>query len=365
MGDQHFFLAAAGTQHRRLREACLQTFAQLLQFGGLIAIDLGQHRDDRLVEAAQPGQLLALISIEVARRALGWGTQGCGYGALDGPRTPVAGIERLRPFYVDPDAGVGAAGGRCWFHWLRVTEDEVGILAPVVHDWPCGHGKKLWGYMDNEPVRVEVAPQLDAYLSVYDVDAIVGSVVALGWRRAGPAWAPVWPPADPRRALFTCPDWTFLGDAEKASALDDEDCRGDAPAIALGPDETHRYALGLDREVWRIRGEMIEPLGGPDEGYAIFDADHHRRRSGRGRLLCGGAGWLWIEDEGAVWREPFAGGERLRCVDVDRRIDAALALPGRANAVLIHVVAEEGEGDAEEEVRRVPWLHANFELRVV
>ncbi|MCA9635504.1 MAG: hypothetical protein KC420_05655, partial [Myxococcales bacterium] len=302
------------------------------------------------------------------RRVLGRAPAGAlvEYGPLEGPRRSVAGIDHATPFYLAPALGLGAAGSRCWFRWLRVDDDDASVLAPVVHEWPCGHGKKLWGYMDNEPVLAEVSAAADAYLSVYDVDAIVGSVVEPRWRAAGPLQVPVWPPHDPLRALFTCPDWRYLDGRAPAAGLADEDCRGDAPAIALGPDAEHRYALGLDREVWRLRGEEAVQLGAGGEGYAIYSADHRLCRRGRGRLLCGGAGWLWIEAEGAIWREPIRGGERVRCVDVDRRIDAALALPGAANAVLIHVVAPPEPAESEDhEARRVPWFHERFELRLV
>ncbi|MCA9651215.1 MAG: hypothetical protein KC501_14960 [Myxococcales bacterium] len=52
-------------------------------------------------------------------------------------------------------------------------------------------------------------------------------------------------------------------------------------------------------------------------------------------------------------------------MEVDRRIDTALVVPGSANAVLIHALPQEGETRDADEVRRVPFLHGRFALRLV
>lgn len=300
------------------------------------------------------------------RSVLGHGPNGLEYGPLDGPRRPVESPREV-PILVDPVLGLGAVGTRCWFSWARVTDDEASVLAAAMHDWPCGHEKKLHGYLDNDPVRVEVADDGDAFLSVYDVDAIVGSLITPRWRRAGPAMVPEWPPRDPSRVLLTCPDWRWA--RGKAGTLEGlhNDCRGDAPVVALGPDRGHRYTLGLDREVWMVRGEGGRRLGGPNEGYVVFDADHVEVRRAAGRLLCGSGPWLWVEADGHVWRELVRTGAREYRVPVEGpRIDAALPVPGSGHAVLVRVLPTPGKTiPPEDPVRRVPWLHEHFELRLV
>jgi hypothetical protein len=300
------------------------------------------------------------------RSVLGHGQHGLEYGPFDGPRRPVESPREV-PILVDPVLGLGAVGTRGWFSWVRVTDDEASVLAAAMHDWPCGHEKKLYGYLDNDPVRIEVADDGDAFLSVYDVDAIVGTLTAPRWRRAGPALVPEWPPRDPARALLTCPDWRWAG--EKAGTLEGlhHDCRGDAPVVALGPDRAHRYALGLEREVWIVRGDEGRRLGGPNEGYAVFDAEHVEVRRGSGRLLCGSGPWLWVEADGHVWREQIRTGAREYRVPVEGpKINAGLPVPGSGHAVLVRVLPTPGKTiPPEEPVRRVPWLHEHFELRLV
>lgn len=291
---------------------------------------------------------------------------GLEYGPFDGRRRPVESPREV-PIFIDPVLGLGAVGTRCWFSWVRVTDDDASVLAAAMHDWPCGHEKKIHGYLDNEPVRVEVADDGDAFVSVYDVDAIVGTLTAPRWRRAGPALVPEWPPRDPSRVLLSCPDWRWAG--EKAGTLEGlhHDCRGDSPVVALGPDRAHRYTLGLEREVWRIRGEEGHRLGGPNEGYAVFDADHVEVRRGVGRLLCGSGPWLWVEADGHVWREQVRTGAREYRVPVEGpKINAGLPVPGSGHAVLVRVLPTPGKTiPPEEPVRRVPWLHEHFELRLV
>lgn len=300
------------------------------------------------------------------RRVLGRGAAGLEYGPFDGVRQRVESPREL-PIMVDPMLGIGAVGTRCWFSWLRVTKDGASVLAAAMHDWPCGHEKKLYGYLDNDPVRIEVSDDADAFLSIYDVDAVVGSLTAPRWRGAGPALVPEWPPRDPARAMFTCPDWRWAQGKEHTLEGLHRDCRGDAPVLALGPDRGHRYTLGLDREVWRVRGDEGERVGGPDEGYVVYDADHVEVRRGSGRLLCGSGPWLWVEADGHVWREKVITGAREYRVPVDGpKIDTALPVPASGHAVLVRVLPTPGKTiPPEEPVRRVPWLHEHFELRLV
>lgn len=300
------------------------------------------------------------------RSVLAHGQNGLEYGPFDGVRRPVRALREV-PILIDPVLGLGAVGTRCWFSWVRVTDDESSVLAAAMHDWPCGHEKKLYGYLDNDPVRIEVSDDGDAFLSVYDVDAIVGMHTAPRWRPAGPALVPEWPPRDPSRVLLTCPDWRWAGDKQGTLEGLNQDCRGDAPVVALGPDRAHRYTLGLEREVWAIRGDEGCRLGGPDEGYAVYDVDHKEVRRGKGRLLCGSGPWLWVEADGHVWREQVISGAREYRVPVEgSKIDAGLPVPGSGHAVLVRVLPTPGKTiQPPEPVRRVPWLHEHFELRLV
>jgi hypothetical protein len=300
------------------------------------------------------------------RRVLGRGATGLEYGPFDGSRRLIESPREI-PILVDPMLGLGAVGTRCWFSWVRVTADDASVIAAAMHDWPCGHEKQLYGYLDNDPVRIEVSDDGDAFLSIYDVDAIVGSLTVPRWRPAGPALVPDWPPRDPTRVLFTCPDWRWAAGKEGTLAGLQGDCRADAPVLALGPDRAHRYTLGLEREVWRIRGDEGERLGGPNDGYAVFDADHREVRRGTGRLLCGSGPWLWLEADGHVWREQVRSGVReYRAPLEGPQINAALPVPASGHAVLVRVLPTPGKTvPPEEPVRRVPWLHEHFELRLV
>jgi hypothetical protein len=300
------------------------------------------------------------------RRVLGRGPAGLEYGPFDGDRRPVESPREI-PILIDPMLGLGAVGTRCWFSWVRVTADDASVISAAMHDWPCGHEKKLYGYLDNDPVRIEVSDDGDAFVSIYDVDAIIGSLTVPRWRPAGPALVPDWPPRDPARVLFTCPDWRWAAGKEGTVEALHGDCRGDAPVLALGPDRGHRYTLGLEREVWRLRGDEGQRIGGPDDGYAVFDADHVEVRRAKGRLLCGSGPWLWVEDDGHVWREQVRSGTREYRIPLEGpKINAALPVPASGHAVLVRVLPTPGKTiPPEEPVRRVPWLHEHFELRLV
>ena len=106
-------------------------------------------------------------------------------------------------------------------------------------------------------------------------------------------------------------------------------------------------------------------MGGPDEGFAVFDADHRLVRRASGRLLGGWFRWATLEEDGAYWREDLATGERVRVAPVDLavaedpelesvardavlagRLDAALAdnaeSPSRSVGDLVGVLAMAG-----------------------
>ena len=220
----------------------------------------------------------------------------------------------------DPVHPVGWRGDRMTVYWLHVTRAGSCFLSANDHDWPCGPAKKILGHMDNDPVQIALAPALDACLWRFEHDVTLTSSIPVRWQRAGSVDVASFP-KDERRAVW------FVKD-ERFDDLTDDDCREAAPAMVLGPDAHHRYALDLSRLVYRIMGKDAVPIGGPDAGYIVCSADHDVVRRGSGRLVGGWFRWATIEDGGAYWREDLATGERTpvaiadRIVCTDRAADA-------------------------------------------
>src|SRR4029079_7670212 len=94
----------------------------------------------------------------------------------------------------------------------------------------------------------------------------------------------------------------------------EEDNRELSPVVVLGPDDAARYAVDLHDRVVRIAyagtAEVAAIVGGPDAGYAVFDADHGIVRRAEGRLLGGWFRHATIEHDGWLWREDLATGRR-------------------------------------------------------
>ncbi|MCX5746184.1 MAG: hypothetical protein NT062_27215 [Proteobacteria bacterium] len=231
---------------------------------------------------------------------------------------------RLRPGYLalgfDPHHPIGWRGARMRFDYVYVGRDEIGYLSASDHDFPCGPAKKLYGYADNEPVQIQLTPTADACAARFEHDVLVTSAIPIPWTCAGDVDVAVFA-TDPRRAVF------FAQEAEpRTDDLLDDDARDLAPALVLGPDDAARYALDLGLRVYRITrppgapdrpdGEAVH-VGGPHDGYAVFDADHRLVRRGTGRLLGGWYRHATIEDAGAYWREDLATGVRTRLAPVD------------------------------------------------
>lgn len=246
-------------------------------------------------------------------------------GAPSGlPFAPATSQDHHSAYGQDPVHPVVWRGHRMAVYWWYVGAAEIGFLSATDHDWPCGPAKKLWGYENNDPVAIALAPRGDVCVQTFEHDTLITVGMPIGWHRAGHVDVALFAP-DPRRAVFYAQTTEFQ---ERATGdLLDEDNRELAPVVVLGPDDEARYAIDLRHRVVRIVGThgaaTGEIIGGPNEGYAVFDADHQLVRRGTGMLLGGWFQHATIEDEGALWREDLAYGERTllgsttRCACVD------------------------------------------------
>lgn len=238
------------------------------------------------------------------------------------------------PIGIWPGGQVGFAGHRCRFTWLALRDGDGGTLASCDHDWPAGHEKKQYGYLDNEPCWIHLSPIADCYLSVYQKDAVISQTLPVGWRVFGNAWAALSEPSvDPTRALF----FTHDGSMGRGDPTDPED--GDArelrPTIVLGPDPSLRYAMDLQRPVYRIVGQSVILVNEMLEGYAVFDSAHQPVRYGKGRLLGGWGRSLTGWHDGRLWREDIASSERTDLGEESEEIDWAFSVPASPNLVLV------------------------------
>lgn len=238
------------------------------------------------------------------------------------------------PLGVWPGGKVGWTGHRCTFSWLSLRDGDGGTLSACDHDWPAGHEKKQYGYLDNEPCWIHLSPIDDCYLSVYQKDAVISQTLPVGWKVFGNAWAALSEPAtDPSRALF----FTHDGSSGRGNPTEAED--GDArelrPTIVLGPDPTSRYALDLQRPVYRVVGESVTLVNEVLDGYAVFDSSHQPVRYGKGRLLGGWGRSLTGWHDGRLWREDTVSGERTDLGEESEEIHWAFSVPAAANLVLV------------------------------
>jgi len=119
----------------------------------------------------------------------------------------------------------------------------------------------------------------------------------------------------------------------------------------LGASDEVRYAVGLERETYRLHGEALEKLSSGGGGYAIYDAGHRLVRKGNGRLLGGWNGVATLEHEGELFREDLSSGARRPLGRSDRPIAHALPIAGAENVVLVS--AEAAVPDERQETTRV------------
>jgi hypothetical protein len=247
------------------------------------------------------------------------------------PRPYVPPNRTLRPgvfaLGADPIHPISWRGDRMTVHWYFKGH----YLCRSEHGWPCGPAKKLYGYKDNDPVQVCVAPDTTTYVERFEHDALVAAV-PFAWHRAGDVDVAL-RPFDPCRALFFAQDEANdVGHprTDPSVTIDDEEARDLAPAIVLAPD--HRYALSLEHRTYRIDvGGAASFVGGPNEGFAVFERDHTLVRRGIGRLLGGWYRHATIEENGHYFREDLATGERtlLGPVDFEHCADEAVEAVAR------------------------------------
>jgi hypothetical protein len=257
-------------------------------------------------------------------------------------RPPLGDVIGLWP--TDP-VQIGWRGGRCVFDWLIISSGQAGCLSACEHNWPCGHEKKQYGFLDNEPCWIQLSRDADCYLSVYQKDAIINDRVPIRWTKCAGTWgARCELDSHPNRALFFCHDET---DDWEGNPLDpdDSDARMTRPAIVLGPNPIYRYALDLSRPVYRIQGDTSQLVSGaavraPKSSktghFGVFSAEHQLRRLGSGRLLGGWDRWLTTLKNGRLQREEIDSGKIVDLGPEDREISWAFSLPGTPNIVLVH-----------------------------
>jgi hypothetical protein len=213
---------------------------------------------------------------------------------------------------------VGWRGDRMHVYWTW----EGQFFTSSDHDYPCGPGKKLWGYEDNDPVQVTLAPDASAYAARFGHDVLLTRAVPLPWQRAG-AFDAVVRVRDPWRAVFYAQDPERDSWAPRPEEITDEDGRDCAPVLVLAP--SLHYALDLSLRVYRVMNaengdaEKVQ-IGGPNEGFAVFDGEHRLVRRASGKLIGGWYRWATIEENGAYWREDLVTGERIRMAPIDLAI---------------------------------------------
>lgn len=253
-----------------------------------------------------------------------------------------------RPIGVDPGGVLAWTGGRCRFTWRVLTPHAPAFWAPDDHDWPSGHGKKLYGYEDNEPLFVQLSSDGTTCLSVYEHDALITPGLPLRWRSFAPRGGgsalalAERSSGGPRALLFERSDEDDAYPADPYAA--DEDARDRRAVVTLGPSPQLRYAVGLQAPVYRLAGAQVvrlNPLAG-DAGWAVFDEEHELVRCGRGRLLCGWDRWLHVLEDGELRREDLLTGERAPLGPADRPIALAHALVGSPHAVLLSCSEDAG-----------------------
>ncbi|MEZ6186725.1 MAG: hypothetical protein R3F62_17150 [Planctomycetota bacterium] len=275
------------------------------------------------VAAGLPGDRWLDVHVEVCR----WVRGGHATRDLPSPRGPLA-------IGVDPWERVAWRGYRCRFEWLAPVPGGFATWRRNVHDWPHGHAKKLYGYEDNTPLGVQLSCDAEASLSLFEHDALVTPGLPLRWRAdAHVAWAE----RGPLGALLFQVVAGGRAETWGADPLEaDEDARDGPPVVVLGPSPDARYAVGFAHATYRLlpRAERAALLGGPAQGWALYDAEHTERRRGPERLLAGWDRWLVLERDGQLLRLNLLDDAVEELGPTEGPIDDALPLPGTPNVVL-------------------------------
>ena len=242
---------------------------------------------------------------------------------------------------VDPHhPAIGWRSARMGFYWSYAGA----LLAAGDHDFPCGPAKKLWGTSNNYAVQVVMAPRCDAVVARFDHDVLVTSTVPIAWHAAGDDLGVAAFPHDRRRAVLFAQDPAYQHPEDPL----DEDARGAAPTVVLGPDDAVRYAVDLRWPAFRITHPGAEPLAEElgDGGFAVYDADHRLVRRADGRLLGGAWRWATVAHANSYWREDLATGVRVRLAPIDE-----LACTSADDETIARDAAREGRHDDAARIR--------------
>lgn len=239
-----------------------------------------------------------------------------------------------QPIGVWPDSAYAWVGARCRYGWLYQKGGQVGALIGCEHDPPCGHEKKQYGFLDNFPCWIHLSRREDAYLSVYQKDAIVSSSVPHQWNSCDNGWVYVHREnSDPTRALFFIYEGRWI-DTDPTDPLAC-DARDERPVIALGPSAEARYALDLSRPVYRLNNEGSVLVHEPEVSYGVYDAHHHLVRISPGRLLGGWDVYLTVLRDGHLYRDHTLTGGSEELGEVGGPVDWAFSLPRTPNVILV------------------------------
>jgi hypothetical protein len=242
-----------------------------------------------------------------------------------------------RPIGIDPTARVAWTGGRCYFDWRVLGPRGPALWTPSSHDWPCGHGKKLYGYADNDPLFVHLAADASACMSVYEHDTLITPGLPLRWRDLGRFALAERTRGHPRALLFVHEggEAAFPSDPFEA----DEDARDRFVVASLGPSPTAAYVVSLELPTYRLVDDVVSYLGQGDE-WQVYDVEHRVVWRERGRMLAGWGPWLTFERDATLWRTDLRDRSCVRLAVVDRSIAAAVALAGTPSVVLISLSPE-------------------------
>lgn len=236
---------------------------------------------------------------------------------------------------IEPSGRIAWTGGRCMFYWRLMLDEGPVAWTPSSHSWPDGHAKKLYGFKDNDPLWVHLAPDASMCLSVYEHDVLLSPAPPIRWRKDRSIVVAERTRGEPRAVFFVRSDdaEAYLGEP----ALGDEDARDHRAVVCLGPNSDRRYTVGLQEPTWRLIGERAESLGGPDAGWVVYNSLHKPVLAGHGTLLAGWHRWIVFTEHQEIIRLDLETDERTRLCTVDSPVDLAVAIPNSPNMVVVSI----------------------------
>lgn len=239
---------------------------------------------------------------------------------------------------VEPSGRLAWTGGRSSFRWHVILDEGPVIWTPSNHSWPDGHAKKLYGYEDNEPLWVHLAPDSSMCLSVYEHDVLVAPAPPIRWRQGRSIAIAERTRGGPRALFFVRTDALDGYPADPAAG--DEDARDQRAMVCLGSSDDRRYTVGFSKPTWRLINKTAELLGGPTNAWVVYNSCHEPVLAGRGRLLSGWHRWIVFAEDQELIRLDLETEEATRLCAVDQPVDFAIAIPGTPNAILVSIQAE-------------------------